>query len=283
MNYMYTDNYCLYPDYYVGYYDPVRLKTNKRNIYSTNQGSINSDIDESVKHLIQLSKEQIAKEKELSTSIKDTNNDIKTHIPNPIVGDTNRLSKHVVDILENIYQTSTFINRKRREEIAEELNLPIEKVRNWFQNRRGKDRRLNQVQQFASRKYIRSGKYARKVNGSDDFYYYDQRPSDYGPTENMNHIPINSVILEDHIAVSPPEKLEPINLTFINHSPPTAGTMPYWPASNWNNEEFMVSNVGSSDNSKKWAENRNYLYAVMHDNVTNKSFTILRDSTDSLI
>ena len=52
------------------------------------------------------------------------------------------LSKQQTDILARIYAVNTKPTTLQRIEIARNLNVPEDKVKNWFQNKRAKDKKM---------------------------------------------------------------------------------------------------------------------------------------------
>lgn len=60
------------------------------------------------------------------------------------------LSKTQVDFLMSIYKVNSKPTTFQRLGIAENLGIPEDKVRNWFQNRRAKDKRASKNQENCS-------------------------------------------------------------------------------------------------------------------------------------
>lgn len=70
------------------------------------------------------------------------------------------LSKQQTDILARIYAINTKPSTLQRIEIARNLNVPEDKVKNWFQNKRAKDKKIrNEMSDETFRNF--DGKYFR--------------------------------------------------------------------------------------------------------------------------
>lgn len=60
------------------------------------------------------------------------------------------LNRQQIDVLLRIYAVNTKPSTLQRIEIARNLNVPEDKVKNWFQNKRAKDKKMRCDESFRS-------------------------------------------------------------------------------------------------------------------------------------